>query len=115
MFTAFVIAAAITGGMLYGMNKVAETLQLRDPTRYFRVTDVIVPQPKGAAKRPQSAELPPPRAPVNYGSDSGRTAAKSSSLSIPPPRVQTPPGELRPQIAPVIPEKNADKDNSAAQ
>jgi hypothetical protein len=115
MFTAFVIAAAITGGMLYGMNKVAETLQLRDPTRYFRVTDVIVPQPKGAAKRPQSAELPPPRAPVNYGGDGGRAARKSNSISIPPPRVQTRPGDLRPQIAPVIPDQSADEDKSAGQ
>lgn len=110
LLSALVIAAAITGGMLYGMNKVAETLQLRDPTRYFRITNVVVPKPKGPAKRPQAAQLPPARAPLDYGG-----AHESTGTTLARPRVDAPPARTQPRIEPAIPEQSADQDTATGK
>jgi len=62
VLAAVVGAFAVTTSLLLGMNQVAEQLKLRDPTKYFRITDVIVlPAPRRPA-RPRSPELPPERA-----------------------------------------------------
>lgn len=59
---AFVGAFAITAGLLLSMNQVAETLRLRDPTKYFHITDVIVLPSSKRPERPPQPERPPERA-----------------------------------------------------
>jgi hypothetical protein len=62
-------AAAITIGMLLGMNEIAKKFRERDPTRYFSVTDFIpaegirkprlAPTPEAQPERPSAVDAPP--------------------------------------------------------
>lgn len=60
---AVVGASAITVSLLLGMNQVAESLRVRDATKYFQISDVIVLRSgRWRPDRPAAPELPPERA-----------------------------------------------------
>lgn len=115
LFSALIMAAVITAAMLYGMNKFAITLRMRDPMRYFHITNVTIPKPTGPAKRPQAAELPPPRAPVDYGNQQRQQTQDETGVTAPPPpRVNTTGEPLHPPITPVVPpQESPDRDTPA--
>lgn len=102
LLAALVMAVAVTGSLLYGMNKIAVTLQMRDPTRYYKISDVIVPKPTGAAKRPPAAELQPAREQLQYGTP------KKPVLPVdrPAPVVPQP---AQPDVTPAVPLQHADR------
>lgn len=58
---AFAGAAAVTASLILGMNQVAEQLKLRDPTRFFTISDVIVLPQSKRPERPPAPTLPPER------------------------------------------------------
>lgn len=62
LFVALIGASAITVGLLLSMHEVSEKVRLRDPTKYFRITDVIVLPGSKRPERPPTPELPPERA-----------------------------------------------------
>jgi hypothetical protein len=59
---ALVGALAVTIGILLSMNEVAERVRQRDPTKYFRISDVIVLPGSKRPERPPTPDLPPQRA-----------------------------------------------------
>lgn len=84
VLTALIVAAGITASMLYGMNKIAEKFRQRDPTRYFRVTDVIMPDANRPARRPPEAQLAPARNEPAY------RAPSEQQLNVEQPHVDAP-------------------------
>ena len=58
---AFAGAAAITASLFLGMHEVADRLKLRDPTKFFTISNVIVLPGSRRPSRPRSPERPPER------------------------------------------------------
>jgi hypothetical protein len=60
---------AITVSLLLGMTEISESLRLRDPTKYFRISDItILPSGRWRPSRPATPELPPARTAPELGS-----------------------------------------------
>lgn len=76
---ALVGAFAVTVGLLLSMNEVAERVRQRDPTKYFRITDVIVLPGSKRPERPPAPALPPQRT----RADSRLGVAPDFGVSIP--------------------------------
>lgn len=66
LLVAVVGASAITIGMLLGMSEFAEIFERRDPTQYFRITDVLVRPDDGKPERIPRAGAQPERGTVEY-------------------------------------------------
>lgn len=52
--------------MFYGMAKVAEIFERRDPTQYFRITDVLLQPEDARPQRPPRAAEQPAAGPVEF-------------------------------------------------
>lgn len=100
---ALIVAAGITGSMLYGMNKFAQKFKERDPTRYFRVSDIILPDPSRPAKRPPEAQLPPSRSTPAYSGP-----GVNPRVDIDHPRLDVAPPVPGPDVKPDIPARASD-------
>jgi hypothetical protein len=82
---------------LLGMNKVAERLRLRDGTKFFRISDVIVlPSGRWRPDRPPAPDQPPERSAPEL-----RPSTEATIELEQPIRPEAAPG-TRPTIAPVV-------------
>lgn len=71
--------------MLIGMNEVAKVFRERDPTRYFRITDVIIPERSGRPERPSEAQLPPERSTPQFDPPTERPRVNGPRIDVAPP------------------------------